>query len=593
MTQISYVDKNITPDLLSIDFKTFKDRQIAILKNTTTFKDYNFEGSNISVILERHAYENEINTFYINKIAKNLYEDTVDLYENAHRIAKMKGYNAKGYNSSSGSVIINVFQKINNDPRKLWDIGDTLHIPVLSEVSTENNSGENIKFYVDNTYSFIIPDDPELRAGTDSSFSMAVGIRQGIKKTYSFTGKDIIDNTIVLPFLNFDHGDLNSNSVYLYVNKEAWKRVDDFFDGISGLKKYFDTNNVFGFYYDKFKRYIIEFSPFRAVPNEIDEIEVVLFETKGSSGNVGKNTISAPSENLVYNLSKDLYFPVEAIRVSNTIPTIGGSEPQGVVDVSTGGQANMYSQYRTVTSSDYELYIQARVDIDSAYVYGEQQVAPKGDTRLYNKIYITTIPSSWNIGTINYEDAFWTPVNFPREATIIKPIEYSELFKEDLLKYLEERKLINSYEEFVLPELIYFSLTIGVKVKRLYNFVDVCNNIRDKILFYFSAENRSFHEKISFMDLHNFILDLSDKTQVDDWPNIKGIENLVFRDIQVNSPEYEEGKNIYPPNKDNLYPQYTREEYINTYENKMKVIYLGFNQFPMINKDLISFEQEF
>ena len=153
--------------------------------------------------------------------------------------------------------------------------------------------------------------------------------------------------------------------------------------------------------------------------------------------------------------------------------------------------------------------------------------------------------------------------------------------------------MINSYEEFVLPELIYFSLTIGVKVKRLYNFVDVCNNIRDKILFYFSAENRSFHEKISFMDLHNFILDLSDKTQVDDWPNIKGIENLVFRDIQVNSPEYEEGKNIYPPNKDNLYPQYTREEYINTYENKMKVIYLGFNQFPMINKDLISFEQEF
>jgi hypothetical protein len=84
------------PDYLNLDFNTFKENVINSLKETETFKDYNFEGSNISVLIELIAYLSELNTYYLNRISKNLYFDSVDMYENANRLANFVGYSPKG-----------------------------------------------------------------------------------------------------------------------------------------------------------------------------------------------------------------------------------------------------------------------------------------------------------------------------------------------------------------------------------------------------------------------------------------------------------------------------------------------------------------
>ena len=89
----------LIPNYLSLDFDTMKSDIISALRSSETFKNYDFdyEGSNITVLIELISYLGDINTFYLNKLAKEMYIDTVELYENAHRLAKLSRYKPLGY----------------------------------------------------------------------------------------------------------------------------------------------------------------------------------------------------------------------------------------------------------------------------------------------------------------------------------------------------------------------------------------------------------------------------------------------------------------------------------------------------------------
>ena len=83
-------DKILTPSYLDLDFATLKQKFIDELSQSDLFKDYDFEGSNTSLLIEFVAYMAELNTYYLNKIAKNVYDETSDLYENVHRVATFR-----------------------------------------------------------------------------------------------------------------------------------------------------------------------------------------------------------------------------------------------------------------------------------------------------------------------------------------------------------------------------------------------------------------------------------------------------------------------------------------------------------------------
>lgn len=620
------LQRTITPDYLTTDFNTFVQRQIEILKNTEQFKDYNFEGSNIRLLMEWFAYLSELNTFYLNKIAKNSYDDTADVYENVHRIAKMKGYNPRGYISSKTDLTIKV-KMFDDQNNQQYDINEQLYIPAHKQFFAETDNG-NIRFVTSQPKLFTIPNDENIYV--DGYVEFSVPIVQGEVLELNYTGKDIIDGKLILPFYNFNHDPTDSNddsTIIVTVNDEQWYRVENFYSEISGLRENNLTDNVFMFVFDKYKRYLVEFSQFRKVPGNLDEIKIVLLKTLSTLGNVGSHfitNIDSKDTSIMYNNTRDKVISNVSISVTNLIASSGGTDPQSISEISAAGKGFMNAQERCVIRNDYISYLKSRADIITANVWGEHEINKKGDIREYNKIHLSVIPYSWNSGTISVSAEEWELDNL--SAEVIKPIEYSPVFIEDIKTYLEKRKFLLTYEVFDIPDIIYFMFRIGVKIKRLYNFADVSKAIKDKLDYYFDAKNRSFGEKISFMEISNFITDPSIVAEGKNWDLIKGIDSLVFRDIKIkrepisqekidfyslplsggtyweNGIEYStdigyniiisEDSNIYPPNKENDYPQYTKNEYLNNIENKMKIIVLGPNQFPMLVKDLCIFEQE-
>lgn len=555
---------SLTPEYLNIDFDTLVEKLRDELKDSNIFRDYNYEGSNISVILELMAYIGELTTFYTNKLAKNSYFDTVEIFENAHRLASWMGYYAKGYRSSTATLTLSASPSGGN-----IEVGDILYVPAWKEITTtETYEGSNIKFST-------IIDTPV----TVSSFPVIfdIEVKQGTVTEYTgFTGEDLIDNELLLNLEKYcyDHDiDDDYPSIAVYVNDEEWARIDDFYDDLSGL---YTENNVYRFEYDKYGRYKVIFSEARNVPSDTDEIEIKVLESLGENGDVGARTITRPETNFLYNRTRTAWIDNSCIEVSNSSASFGGSSPETISEIKDMAPRTLHTQFRNVTKSDYSTYLEARSDVDAAYVWGEQEIAPSGSVQEFNKVYISVIPNEWNSSTINTTTS---------AGTYIVPTSWSTDYQNTLSEYLELRKMICTYEYFVLPEIVYFYYDIGLKLKRTYTFANVVSDIQSKLEYYFSNTKRKFNETIYFTDIINFILDTSEESSTSDFSQVKGIQNMIFRDIESNYL-------IYEPNYSNNFPQYVEEDDMYEGKNKIRNITIGYNQFPAIAISLCNFTEE-
>ena len=62
----------------SVDFDTIKSNLKTFLSNTDTFKDYDFEGSGLSVLLDALAYTTYYQGVYNNFVANEMFLDTAN-----------------------------------------------------------------------------------------------------------------------------------------------------------------------------------------------------------------------------------------------------------------------------------------------------------------------------------------------------------------------------------------------------------------------------------------------------------------------------------------------------------------------------------
>ena len=68
-------------------------------------------------------------------------------------------------------------------------------------------------------------------------------------------------------------------------------------------------------------------------------------------------------------------------------------------------------------------------------------------------------------------------------------------------------------------------------VKRTYNFTTVQQTVKNKLIWYFTAENREFGDEIDFREVTNYILDTNNVSPDDSFTAVRGINSLVIRDI--------------------------------------------------------------
>jgi len=563
---------------VNIDFDSFKNKSIEVLQESDTFRDYNFQGSNITILLELMSYIVEYNTYYQNKIIDNMFLDTAKLYNTVHRLAGLVGYKPVGHVSAYTNITINVSNlSVSNSDR-------TLTIPEYSIFKTE----DELEFVNTMEYNITLP------AG-NNSIEFEISVKEGQHERLYYTGRDLVDYSIILPSVAYDNDnniDNEHQSIKLYVNpeqnQEPWIRINDVFQDISGLD---EENNVYSFEYNKYRNYVVYFSGARNYPEDNDDVVIDLIRSSGSDGSVGSNTIIESDGEFLFDNGTPI--DLDNITITNQYPTIASSDPETIEQIKQNATSNFNMQYRCVTRSDFNNYIETRDDVIKANVWGEQEQAESlglsgSDVQLYNQIYISVIPSVWNENTITQTDVNWT-LNTGDTITVQKSDNFTENFKSDISKFLEVRKLLNTFENFILPDLIYFSFDIGITIRRGYSYNNVVQSIRNKLLYLFDPSNREFNDVIDFRLLTDNLKNTNIVSSADPFRYIFGIRTLVIRDINIinTSTESEIIENYESLN----YPQYTLDN-MSQYDNVLRPIKLGLNQFPVVTENSIIINQE-
>lgn len=584
----------LDPEYLEIDFNTLVSRLRTEIQNSNVFRDVNYEGSNISMLMELMAYIGELNTFYLNKIAKNTFEETSDIYETSHALAKQKGYDPKGYISAYGQGYL----IIDNTDLDII-VGDSLIISHWAEIKTSSLYNGELIYYsttseISNdstvTYAFNPLVDPT-NLSTVNKLGQAgqwveipILLKQGRVRTYTSYGRELVDNQIILPLKKFDYdSDITDTwlSIEVTVDGIPWKRVTDFYAEMTGLEG--EETKVFKFEFDKYQRYKVVFSNQKEVPGDNDSIVITCLETLATNGNIGALTMSniVLPDTFLYNIRSGEYIDGSKLTIQNFVAFTNAQEPETLTEIKDNSRTFQHSQFRNVTRDDYIATLETRSDVIKAMSWGEMEIAPSGgDTREYNKVHLTVIPTEWNNGSIStHIDNISREISVGTHSItlsggIIVPTTFDSSYNSHLLESIENTKMLTTYEIFEVPEIVYFWFDLEVRVKRLYTFPNVKDDIQRKLEYYFQYKNRNFGETIDFMKILNYIIDPYEYSEDGDtFSNVRGIENLEFRDIGCSTV-------IYEPNSSMLYPQYTVVESTWIGENRLRQVKLNFNQFP-------------
>ena len=92
----------------SLDFDEIKAQIRAYLRANSNFSDFDFEGSNFSVLIDTLAYNTYINSFNANLVANESFLDSANIRENVVSLARNIGYIPRSKSSAEASIYFDV-----------------------------------------------------------------------------------------------------------------------------------------------------------------------------------------------------------------------------------------------------------------------------------------------------------------------------------------------------------------------------------------------------------------------------------------------------------------------------------------------------
>jgi hypothetical protein len=346
------------PVVSALEFEQLKSSIKTFIKTKTDFKDYDFEGSNLSMLVDILAYNTLYTSYNVNMAANELNLDTAVLRDNIVSIAKRLGYAPSSYTSSK--VIIDVV--VNNIQN--YDIIKVLPGNILAASA----NGKNFKFIlrdilevdVRGKTSVVFP-DVEVLEGSD--FSITYTVDETNEHQRFFIPTNNVDSETIRAFVISDP---TTNIEEEYEKKSSIVNID-------GASKIFFVEEVQDQKYevifgdDVFGRKLRNGEVIRlqyVISSGAESNNIKLFDFVGSVSGVINNTENLIGlSNIEFRLKSDF--------------SDGGSEFENIKSIKYAAPRYFASQERAVTVSDYESIVSnIYSNADLIKVFGGEDLTP-------------------------------------------------------------------------------------------------------------------------------------------------------------------------------------------------------------------------
>lgn len=430
-----------TKPINELDFSRIKEQFINFLKNQTQFKDYNFQGSNMNVLLDVLSYNTYMNNFYVNMAINEMFLDSATLKNSVVSHAKELNYLPRSRVSSKAVVNVIIVDST--------EVGQTITIPRFTEFTT-NYQGTN--------YTFITNEIYVARRTTGSTFvATDVEIFEGeILTNFEKDGFFLDDQNFLR--CNLTNDNIDVSTIEVFVDDEATEGQNQFLyaSGIFGVTP---TSKVF--YLDPYldDRYSIYFGRniYGEQPNADIDVKVQYRICSGEEPN-GANRFGSNFRT--------------GVTVFTVLAASGGAERETIDSIKYFATKSLQIQERAITSSDYEILLRQRFpEIQAVAVYGGDELDPPQ----YGRVAIS--------------------VNLQNQGFL------STTNKNTYVRYLSDKSPLTIEPIFIDPEFLYVETILDVTYSRKFTSKSIqqlesiireeISNFNDENLNSFGATLRS------------------------------------------------------------------------------------------------------
>jgi len=341
-------------EISELDFDGIKSNLKNFLSQQDEFRDYDFEGSGMAVLLDTLAYNTHYLGFNANMLANEMFLDSADLRASVVSKAKQVGYTPTS--STTSSAIVDV--TVNNAS------GATLTMARGTKFSTTVD-GTSYNF-VNNADLTITPVDGVYKFSN-------VDIFEGTYLNFKYTvNTSDIDQRFIIPNDNVD-----TTTLTIKIQESSSDSTTNTYTLASGITGLDSSSKVFFLQEVENGRYQVTFGDGvlgKAVADGniiiIDYINTNRAEANGASTFTLNSTIGGFS--------------------TSTITTVdnasGGAEPETISSIKYNAPRDYSAQDRAVTADDYKVLVKSLyANAQAVQVYGGEDAAIPD----YGKVYIS------------------------------------------------------------------------------------------------------------------------------------------------------------------------------------------------------------
>jgi hypothetical protein len=359
----------------NLDFDQIKSTLKDYLKSNSNFTDYDFEGSNLSTILDVLAYNTYITSYNANMVANEVFIDSATLRENVVSLARNIGYVPRSRKAARATIsfFVDTTNLTTAPPASI-----TLHKGIVATTSGAFGNQSLI---------FSILEDITVPVFNNIASFDEVEIHQGslLSSNFTYSARNV-NQRFVLPNSGVD---TELISVSVKTNENSTNSVKySLQDSLFTVKS---DSNVYYIQEIEDERYELLFGDgvFGKKLEEGNYITANYIVSDGDSGN-GVSQFSFAGR-LTYTRNSITY-PIESgiSLVSTGLISSGGENIESVDSIKKYAPKIYASQNRALTADDYESLIPTKIypETESISVFGGEELIPPQ----YGKVFISIKP---------------------------------------------------------------------------------------------------------------------------------------------------------------------------------------------------------
>jgi len=360
----------------NLDFDQVKTTLTNYIQSNSNFTDYDFQGSNLSTIIDLLAYNTYITSYNANMVTNEVFIDSATLRENIISLARNIGYVPRSKKAARAVISFTV------NTTNIIPTPATLTLKAGPVAGTSGSFGNS-------SYIFSILEDISVPVRDGVAEFNNITIYEGtlLTSNFTFNSRDV-NQKFILPNAGIDT-DLISVKVKTNESSTAaasYKLQDSLFDINS-------SSNVYYIQEVEDERYQIFFGDgiFGKSLKDGNFIPINYIITNGDSAN-GVNSFTFNGR-LTYIRNAQTYTVTSGISLITTELSSSGGEVIESTDSIKKFAPRIYaSQNRCLTANDYETLIPSRIypETESISVFGGEEVIPPQ----YGKVFISIKPKS-------------------------------------------------------------------------------------------------------------------------------------------------------------------------------------------------------